>query len=68
MKEFTIKKVKREGEDYETMVIFALDRTTAHELAEYRLTTGKEKAEIARMRRSINRHLEEGGELRNYQW
>jgi hypothetical protein len=44
------------------------NRATGEDIAEYRLTYGFERAEIAQMRRTINRHLDDGGTLGNYQW
>jgi hypothetical protein len=58
MNEYTI---KRAGA---TMVI----SKSGERIAEYRLTPGAERREIAAMRRSINKHLAEGGTLGNYQW
>jgi hypothetical protein len=66
MREYTITRKKRLSEKYDTMII--LRREDWIELAEYRLTPGQEKSEIARMRRAINRHLNNGGTLKNYQW
>lgn len=63
---YKIKKAKRENEDYCTMII--IDRSTCEKVAEYRLTAGHEAAEIASMRRAIDRHIENGGGLGNYQW
>ena len=67
MKEYTIKRQRRMGEGYESMVI--RNRETGDEIAEYRLTPGCERAEIAAMRRTIDRHLANpGATLGNYQW
>ena len=66
MSAYTIKRQSRAGEGYESMVI--IDRAEDSEIAEYRLTPGEEKREIAAMRRTLNRHLENGGTLGNYQW
>lgn len=45
------------------------DRDAGHVIAEYRLTPGKERAEIAQMRTSLDNHLStNGGTLYNYQW
>ena len=45
------------------------ERETGDVIAEYRLTPGCEAAEIAAMRRSIDRHLDTAnGTLGNYQW
>jgi hypothetical protein len=64
-KEYRIKRQSKEGEDYETMIIS--NRETGEEIAEYRID-GAEGDEIRRMRRIIDKHLEEGGTLGNYQW
>jgi hypothetical protein len=54
-------------QDDPTMLI--IDRETRSEIAEYRLTVGQERREIAAMRRTIDRHLSKpGGTLGNYQW
>ena len=52
--------------DSDTMTISRRD--TGEHIAEYRLTIGAERAEIARMRRTIDEHLSNGGTLGNYQW
>ena len=45
------------------------NRETGEEIAEYRLTEGRERAEIAAMRRAIDRHMSApGATLGNYQW
>ena len=50
-----------------TMIIS--NRKTGEDMAEYRLTRGCEQAEIAAMRRVIDRHLAEpNSTLGNYQW
>ena len=66
MKDYSIRQNQRPGEDYKTMIV--IDNETDNEIAEYRLTPGSEKAEIQSLRRSIDRHLEDGGTLGNYQW
>jgi len=67
MKEYTIKRQHRVGEGYESMII--RNRETGEDIAEYRLTAGSERAEIAAMRRAIDRHLREhNATLGNYQW
>ena len=65
MEKYRIKTAQRSGEDYKTMII--LDDTW-DEIAEYRLDPGTEKSQIARTRRAINRHLDDGGTLANYNW
>lgn len=49
-----------------TMIISRRDDNSA--VAEYRLTVGCERTEINQMRRTIDRHLDNGGTLGNYQW
>ena len=50
-----------------TMIIS--NRKTGEDIAEYRLTRGCEQAEIASMRRVIDRHLAEpNSTLGNYHW
>lgn len=44
------------------------DSETGDELAEYRLTIGKESKEVRDIRRAVNSHLDDGGTLGNYQW
>jgi len=67
MKEYTIKRQSKAGDGYESMVI--RNRETGDEIAEYRLTPGCERAEIAAMRRAIDRHLDQpNATLGNYQW
>ena len=61
MKSYKIKQT-----DADTMTISRRD--TGERIAEYRLAIGAERAEIARMRRTINEHLSSGGTLGNYQW
>ena len=56
-------KIKQTGD---TMTIS--NRETGEHIAEYRLTPGYERTEIAAMRRAIDRHLGNGGTLGNYQW
>ena len=66
MKEYMIKRLKS-GDGYETMVIRNRDR--GEDIAEYRLTPGCERSEIAAMRRVIDRHLgQPNATLGNYQW
>jgi len=61
MKEYKIK------DDGDKMIISR--RETGAIIAEYRLTLGYERAEIAQMRRAIDTHLSEPrGTLGNYQW
>jgi hypothetical protein len=61
MKDYTIKQTA------DTMII--IDRETGQEQAEYQLTAGRERAEIAQMRRALDRHLSlPGSTLGNYQW
>jgi hypothetical protein len=65
MNEYTITR-RRHPQGYQTMVITPRD---AQEAAEYRLTAGREKAQIAAMRRELDKHLAApGGTLGNYQW
>jgi hypothetical protein len=65
MNEYTIKRRTHEG--YESMVIAPRDAPEA--TAEYRLTPGRERAEIAALRRELDRHLAQpGATLGNYQW
>lgn len=60
MRDYTIKTVGC------NMVI--IDRTSGNEVAKYRLTPGCERAEIAAMRRELNKHLDNpGATLGNYQ-
>lgn len=57
-------RIRRQGE---TMVI--IDRESGDVRAEYRLTPGCERREVAAMRRSIDRHLSTpNATLGNYQW
>lgn len=64
-REYSIRRVRRD--DYESMVI--VDRRDDSERAEYRLTPGCERAEIAAMRRALDRHLwTPGATLGNYQF
>ena len=58
-------KIKQDGR---TMIIS--NRDTGEQIAEYRLTPGCERTEIAQMRRAIDRHLDEDSRhtLGNYQW
>jgi hypothetical protein len=48
--------------------IIISNRETGAKIAEYGLTGGRERAEIAGLRRSIDAHLSDGGTLGNYQW
>ena len=46
-----------------------IDRATGKRLAEVTLTPGRERSEIAAMRRTIDRHIATAdGTLGNYQW
>jgi hypothetical protein len=64
--EYTIKR-RRHPQGYQTMVITPRDAPEA--AAEYRLTAGREQAQIAAMRRELDKHLAApGGTLGNYQW
>ena len=65
MNEYTIKR-RRHPQGYETMVITPRDAPQA--AAEYRLTAGRERAQMAAMRRELDKHLADGGTLGNYQW
>ena len=63
--EYTIK--RRHAHGYESMVIVPRDAPEA--TAEYRLTPGRERAQMAAMRRELDKHLAApGGTLGNYQW
>ena len=65
MREYTIRRKQRPGEDCQTMTI--IDNSTGDERAEYRLTPGAELAEVAAMRRTINKHLRQpGATMGNY--
>jgi len=67
MKEYKIRKARRVGEEYETMVIS--ERATGDHIAEYRLTRGHELSEMRGMTRAIDAHLSRpGATLKNYQW
>jgi len=67
VKTYKIKQQLLKGEDYYTMVIS--NRETGEGIAEYRLTPGRERAEIRQMRRAIDEHLDEpNSTLGNYQW
>jgi len=66
MKEYKIKKTVYDKQHYSMIII---ERETGEQLAEYRLTPGKERSEIAQMRRSIDTHsAKTGSQLSNYQW
>jgi hypothetical protein len=66
MSEYTIKR-HRHPQGYEVMIITPRDDPEA--VAEYRLTPGREQAQMAAMRRELNKHLAKpGGTLGNYQW
>ena len=66
MSEYTIKRLTH-AQGYEIMVIIPHDTPDA--VAEYRLTPGRERAQIAAMRRELDKHLARpGGTLGNYQW
>jgi len=65
MKTYSIRQTI-EGRHDTNMII--TERATGAELAEYRLTPGKERAEIAAMRRTLDNHLSGGGTLHNYQY
>ena len=65
-KEYTIKR-RTHAQGYESMVITPRDAPDA--AAEYRLTPGRERAQMAAMRRELDKHLAApGGTLGNYQW
>ena len=66
MKEYKINISKRPSEHYGTMII--RERSTGEDVAEYRLTVGKEETEVKQMRRTIDKHLAGGGTLGNYQF
>lgn len=59
MKEFKIRRSKDN-----IMIISA----GGEDIAEYRLTPGVEKKEMAQMRYTLNKHLAEGGTLGNYEF
>lgn len=66
-KSYSIRRGTKPGESYETMTV--ADRETGDVIAEYRLTPGSERAEIASMRRTIDRHrAKPGATLGNYGW
>ncbi len=66
MNEYTIKR-RRHPQGYESMVIIPHDAPEA--VAEYRLTPGRERAQMAAMRRELDKHLAKPcGTLGNYQW
>lgn len=65
MREYSIRKSQLNGENYATMII---TNSNGEHIAEYRLTPGCERSEIAAMRRAINKHLMDGGTMGNYQW
>jgi hypothetical protein len=62
---YSIKTSRKSNEEYKTMIIID---NAGNLLAEYRLDAGEERKQIARLRRSINNHLADGGTLGNYQW
>ena len=65
MSEYTIKR-RTNAQGYESMVIMPRDAPDA--AAEYRLSAGRERAQMAAMRRELDKHLAGGGTLGNYQW
>ena len=65
MNEYTIKR-RRHPQGYQTMVITPLDGPIV--AVRYRLTPGREWAQMAAMRRELDKHLADGGTLGNYQW
>ena len=67
MKAYSIRQAQRPGEHASTMII--RDNDSGEDQAEYRLTAGCERLEMAAMRREIDRHLASpNGTLGNYQW
>ena len=65
MKPYRIEIQRRNG--YATMII--RNRETGAAVAEYRVEIGRERAEVATTRRTIDRHLANpGATLGNYQW
>jgi hypothetical protein len=67
MRPYTIRRQRKAGEGYESMVI--RNGETGDAIAEYRLTPGCERSEIAAMRRAIKLHLDQpNATLSNYQW
>jgi len=67
MREYRIWNVHRANEEYRTMVITY--SATGEYVAEYRLTSGCEQAEIAGRRRFLNKHLAKpNATLGNFQW
>jgi hypothetical protein len=65
MKPYRIEIQRRNG--YATMII--RNRETGADVAEYRVEPGRERAEVAAMRRTLARHLNKpGATMGNYQW
>jgi len=65
MKAYTIKREQNIGAGHRAIIS---NRATGEKIAEYGLTPGVELAEIAGLRRAIDRHLASGGTLGNYHW
>jgi hypothetical protein len=65
MSEYTIKR-RTHAQGYQIMIITPRDNPEA--VVEYRLTPGKERQQIAAMRRELDEHLAAGGTPGNYQW
>ena len=64
--EYTITR-RRHPQGYESMVITLRD--APEDVAEYRLTPGREQAQMAAMRRELDMQLAApGGTLGDYQW
>jgi len=67
MKQYSIRKEHRAGEEYATMIV--RDNEDGRDIAEYRLVSGCEKPMKDAMRRALDRHLAQpNATLGNYQW
>jgi hypothetical protein len=67
MKAYLIRQQSNDGQGCKSMII--RNRGTGEDIAEYRLTQGKERSEMDAMRDSIDQHLDQpGATLGNYQW
>ena len=60
MRNYTIKRKT------DTMIV--RDYNTKARIAEYRLTPGQEESEVKALCRAVNKHMDNGGTLGNYQW
>ena len=65
MSEYKIN-LRHHAQGYDSMVI--TPRDTPEATAEYRLAPGRERQQMAAMRRELDKHLAAGGTLGNYQW